>query len=78
MKTIKEMLFGNQSENLIKQAKEIYQIEEFNDELWLTYNGALICPTDMLYPDDDSVKALQEIRRLYVERNTTKHETRRD
>lgn len=61
------------TEQATKEAEQAYQIREFNNELWLTYNGALICPTDMLY-GDDSVKALQNIRKLYVERNATDYE----
>ena len=72
MKSIKEYLFGNQSENLNKAAKQIYQIEEFDGNIWLTYNGALVCPTDMF--NDTPLAALSEIRQLYVERNTKSHE----
>lgn len=68
MKTIKELFFGDQTDNLIKAAKQIYQIEEFDGKLWLTYNGALICPTDMF--SVEALKALAEIRELYVKRNT--------
>lgn len=68
MKSIKEYLFGNQSDNLNKAARQIYQIEEFDGQLWLTYNGALICPTDMFV--SPPLPALSEIRQLYVERNT--------
>ena len=44
---IRELLFGNPTYNRIKESKRIYQIEEFDGKFWLTYNGALICPTDM-------------------------------
>ena len=57
---------------IVRRSQELYQICEYNDNLWLTFNGALICPTDMLY-SPDSVKALVEIRNLYVERNTVHH-----
>lgn len=65
---IKELLFGNPTYNRIKESKAIYQIEEFNGELWLTYNGALICPTEMFVLEP--LEALNEIRKLYVKRNT--------
>ena len=68
MKTISEFLFGSKSENMIKAARQIYQIEEFDGKLWLTYNGALICPTDMF--TDEPLDALSDIRDLYVKRNT--------
>ena len=69
MKTFKELLFGDPTERLINASKEIYQIEEFDGNLWLTYNGALVCPTDMFV--SPPLDALSEIRKLYVERNTT-------
>lgn len=70
MNKIYNYLFGKSKEKCEEEARQIYQIKEFNGELWITYNGALICPTDML-AGDDSVKALQEIRELYVDRNAT-------
>ena len=72
MKTIKEMLFGNKSDNLIKASKEIFQIEEFDAKFWLTYNGALICPTDMF--SEEPLMALARIRDLFIERNTKGHD----
>ena len=51
-----------------EEAKEIYQLREFAGELWLTYNGFLICPTQMF--DGGELHALEKIRDLYVARNT--------
>jgi len=65
---LKEIIFGNSTDNKINESKAIYQIEEFNGELWLTYNGALICPTEMFVLEP--LEALNEIRKLYVKRNT--------
>lgn len=65
---IRELLFGNPTYNRIKESKRIYQIEEFDGKFWLTYNGALICPTDMFITEP--LAALDEIRKLYVERNS--------
>jgi hypothetical protein len=65
---IKEIIFGNSTDNKIKEAKAIYQIEEYEGKFWLTFNGALVCPTDMFITKP--LAALDEIRKLYVERNT--------
>ena len=70
MSKIYNWLFGTSKERAERDANAIFQITEYSGDLWLTYNGALVCPTEMLY-GDDSVKALKEIRELYVERNTT-------
>ena len=70
MNIFKKWLYGKSKEKCLQEAREIYQVREFDNELWLTFNGALICPTEMLY-GDDLIKALQEIRDLYVQRNTT-------
>jgi uncharacterized protein Veg len=42
MKSIKEMLFGNQSDNLNKAAKQTYQIEEFDGVIEELYNSIFI------------------------------------
>jgi len=65
---LKEVIFGNPTENKINESKRIYQIEEFEGRFWLTFNGALICPTDLFIAEP--LAALDEIRKLYVERNT--------
>ena len=66
---LKEIIFGNSTDNKIKESKAIYQIEEYEGRFWLTFNGALVCPTDLFIAEP--LAALDEIRRLYVERNTT-------
>ena len=65
---LKEIIFGNSTDNKIKESKVIYQIEEYEGRFWLTFNGALICPTDLFIAEP--LAALDEIRKLYVERNT--------
>ena len=52
-----------------EEAKDIYQLREFAGELWLTYNGFLICPTEM-FDGGEELQALENIRDLYVARNT--------
>lgn len=73
MKFIKQWLFGKSKHKCQKEAQYIYQICECDGKLWLTFNGALVCPTEML-SGNDSVKALQEIRDLYVQRNNTEEQ----
>ena len=61
-------LFTTSAEQKERQAIEIYQICEYENNLWLTYNGAIICPMSMF--DREPIDALIEIRDLYVKRNT--------
>lgn len=44
----------------------LYQIQEYGGEIWLTYNGNLICPCSML--NEDPVKAIGVMREMYVAR----------
>lgn len=60
---------GKPKEKCQLEAQNAYQVSEFHGQLWLTYNGVLICPTDMF--SDEPLKALSKIRDLYVERNST-------
>ena len=69
MKTIKERLFGDPNKQSEKAAKVIFQVEEYKGKLWLTFNGSLVCPMEMF--KTETIEALTEIRKLYVERNTT-------
>ena len=69
MRTIYNWLFGVSKRKSENQAHLIYQIREFDGKLWITFSGALVCPTDMFV--SPPLDALSEIRKLYVERNTT-------
>ena len=51
-----------------ERAADLYQIREYESQLWLTFNGNLICPCSML--NDEPVVALNVMRKMYVERNT--------
>ena len=63
-------LFGISVEQRERQAIEIFQICEYENSIWLTYNGAIICPMSMF--DREPIEALIEIRNHYVKRNTQK------
>ncbi len=54
-----------------EEAQDRYQVREFKGEIWLTFDGWLVCPESML--KDDIVTAVNQMRKLYVERNT-KHD----
>ena len=70
MNAFKNWLFGKSKEKCLEEAQETYQIKEFDGKLWLTKDGALICPMDMFQAKP--IDALDEIRGLYVKRNATK------
>ena len=62
----------------IALANELFQVREYQDAIWFTYDGELICPMEMFkgYLSSPSV-VLRIMRDLYVERyvnNTTKSE----
>lgn len=51
---------------LFARADEIYQIKEYMGKIWLTHNGALVCPQEML--KGDIIEVLNQIRVMYVAR----------
>lgn len=76
MKTITEYIEARRKRmkekrgwRLIGRSQELYQITEYNNELWLTFNGSLVCPMNMF--TDEPIMALAKIRDHFVERNTT-------
>lgn len=59
---------ASSKEHRVKEMSEYaYQITEYQGQLWFTFNGILFCPCKMM--DGAPIEALQEMRRLYVERN---------
>lgn len=69
MNAITRWLYGKSTEKCRKEAQDTYQIAESDGKLYLTYNGALVCPMDMF--KDAPIDALKTIRNLYVQRNAT-------
>lgn len=57
------------SMQLKEDANNIIQVREYNRELWLTYNGHLICPMAMF--KETEIDVVCEIRTLYIERNSS-------
>lgn len=54
------------------RANEIFQITEYDGQLWFTHNGCLFCPCNMLVGSEtqfDYVTFITKIREMYVERN---------
>ena len=51
----------------LHEAEEVFQVKEYGGELWVTYNGNLVCPCAML--KQEPVEAIKQMRELYVERN---------
>ena len=49
------------------RAVGLYQLTEYGGELWLTFNGSLVCPCQML--NDEPVEAVKKMRELYISRN---------
>ena len=49
-------------------ATEIFQIAEYEGQLWLTFNGYKVCPCSLL--NEPPVEAVRKMRELYVKRNT--------
>lgn len=49
-----------------RMACDIFQVAESDGQLWLTFNGNLVCPCDML--TTDPVQAVAKMRELYVNR----------
>lgn len=52
-----------------ERANDIYQITEYCDRLWFTYNGNLFCPCDMM--KKEPLDALRELRSSYIARHST-------
>ena len=59
-----------------EEASHIYQITEYENQLWFTYNGSLFAPCSIVVGNNEGVfsstacvEFLNAIRELYVERH---------
>jgi len=57
-----------QEKCLFARANEIYQVKEYMGKIWLTHDGALVCPQEML--NGDITEVLNQIRVMYVARKS--------
>ena len=74
MNAFTKWLYGKSIEKCQKEAEQAYQIAENGGKLYLTFNGALVCPMDMF--KQEPIDALKMIRDLYVKRNATDYDRR--
>ena len=56
----------NNHNDVVKYSSELFQLREYNDEIWLTYDSHLVCPCSML--NAEPVDAIKKMRELYIER----------
>ena len=56
--------------SLVMQSNELFQIEEYAGELWLTFDARLIMPCTML--NETPIDALRKMRACYVARKSNK------
>ena len=50
----------------IEKSEELYQICEFNGDIWLTYDGHLVCPITMFADSTFAVTILKQMREYYL------------
>lgn len=51
----------------VGRANETFDVQIYEDELWLTCNGTLVCPCSML--KDEPVEAVSKMREFYIKRH---------
>lgn len=70
--SILERFKSSQAERKKQRVEEdatyIYQIKEYNGELWLTFRESLVCPCSML--KEEPVDAVKAMRDLFIKKNS--------
>lgn len=75
-KTRQQSKAAKKEHDLQKSANELFQIEEYDGLLWVTYMGNKVCPCEMLI--DEPIPAIKKMREMYVSRvKTESNEERR-
>ena len=52
------------TEKAEEEARNLYQIQEKDGELWITYNGFTVIPESLL--KESALETLKKVRELYV------------
>lgn len=66
IKQWKKSFDAKKIERIEEEAKEIFQLKEYESQVWLTYRGALICPVRLI--EGDTIVSLNVMRSMYIER----------
>ena len=53
-------------EEVVKHSNNLYQLKENGGNIWITYDGNLVCPSEML--NVQPVEAVQKMREMFIER----------
>lgn len=53
-------------QKLTYMAEDLLQVTELDSQLWLTYGGAPVIPSDML--KEDIISTIEKLRELYIKR----------
>lgn len=70
IKQWKEDASKRRKEAIIETSKELYQITEYNHQLWFTYRNALFAPCKVMGAEtaEQAVIIINTLRDFYVER----------
>lgn len=68
--TAKEKKALHKKEDAIRRSMELFQVREYNKELWFIYDNELVCPMTMV--EKMPVDTLYAMRKLFVERTCNK------
>lgn len=66
IKQWKKSFDAKKIERIEEEAKEIFQLKEYESQVWLTYRGDLICPVRLI--EGDTIVSLNVMRSMYIER----------
>lgn len=59
---IRKIRFKSESERVL----EVFQLKEYDNQIWLVVNGGLVCPVSML--NEEPVVAINMMRVMYMDR----------
>lgn len=63
---LKEKISKSRKNNAIKSSKLIFQVTEYNGDLWFVYCGNLVCPCNLF--KDDYSNVLRKMRDSFIKR----------
>lgn len=72
IRKIKEYNKASHLRRLEERAREIFQICEYDNKLWYTCNGMLVCQCEQVVHSqdwNDAIALLENMRNSYIERN---------
>lgn len=73
IKTLRERHKASQRDDIWRRAESIITVDDFDNDLYIAFNGVPFVPIEKHWTSEEIVKKLSELRKNYIKAMTSEH-----